>query len=94
MRCPNAHDVYWGAVVGVQNRALVVGTFLQLPADDGHAQRVGDQLGAHMLGNLQRSLTITNIAPVDAHSRLIVGRSSPGTGPAADDLVPLPSRPS
>jgi hypothetical protein len=35
----------------MQDRARIVGALLRLSADDGHAQRVGDQFGAHVLGN-------------------------------------------
>jgi hypothetical protein len=38
-------------VVGVQCRLLVVGLFIGLATNDGHAQRIGDQFGAHVLGN-------------------------------------------
>ncbi|MDT7595130.1 MAG: hypothetical protein QOJ06_676 [Pseudonocardiales bacterium] len=38
-------------MVGVQSRLLVVGLFIGLATNDGHAQRIGDQFGAHVLGN-------------------------------------------
>jgi hypothetical protein len=35
----------------VPDRAVVVGVFLGLAADDGHAEWVGDQFGAHVVGD-------------------------------------------
>ena len=38
-------------VIGVQYRMLIVGLFIGLAADDGHAQGIGNEFGAHVLGN-------------------------------------------
>jgi len=35
----------------MQDRRLVASAVLRLPADDGHAECIGDQLGAHVFGN-------------------------------------------
>jgi len=38
-------------VIGVQYRLFIAGLFIGLAADNGHAQGVGDQFGAHVPGD-------------------------------------------
>ena len=38
-------------IIAMQDGALVVGLFIGLAAEDGHAKCVGDQFGAHVLGD-------------------------------------------
>ena len=64
------------AVIGMQDRRRVAGLFVGLAADDGHAERVDDEFGAHVLGDRPAD----DQAGVGVHDRGAVQPCPPRSG--------------